>query len=398
MRRLSLSARELRGQLVVLALALWAVAIVNATGPGRYLRSGQIKGTDFVQFYTLGRLAHDGRVTGFADFDAIRETQLAAVPESHVVYFPPVYGPQVPLALAPLGFFSYEGALLVWILVTAAVYLWLMFRTASALPALQAHVGLVLLAAVAYPPFWQLIQHGQLTIVAIAALAGAWFALRRDRPWLAGACLGILAYKPPLLAPAAAVLLLAGEWRMLASAGLVAAGQLVAASVWVGLTGLRDYVMVLVSLPAMANQLETRPAQTHAWRGFWALIVPDTPWEFVLFFASAAATIVLAARIWRRQPDPALRMAVLALAIALAAPYLFVYDLAILAPAWLWLVDWFLRRPELSAWVGRALYVGYIAALFGPLAAATRLQISVPVLAFLLWSIWRSDYRAVNTT
>lgn len=386
---MSLSARELRGQLVVLALALWAVAIVNATGPGRYLRSGQIRGTDFVQFYTLGRLAYDGQITGFDDFDAIRRTQLDAVPESHVVYFPPVYGPQVPLALAPLGLFSYEGALVAWVLFTAAVYLWLMSRTAGALPGLQAHLGLVLVAALAYPPFWQLIQHGQLTIVAIAAVTGSWFALRSGRPWLAGACLGVLAYKPPLLAPAAAVLLLAGEWRMLASAGLVAAGQVLVAAIWVGFSGLRDYVLLMVSLPAMANRLETRPAQTHAWRGFWALIVPDSPWEFILFFATAAATIVVAACIWRRQTDPALRMATLALTIALAAPYLFVYDLAILAPAWLWLVDWFLRRPELSAWVGRALYVGYLAALLAPLAAATRIQVSVPVLAFLMWAIWR---------
>ena len=37
-----------------------------------------------------------------------------------------------------------------------------------------------------------------------------------------------------------------------------------------------------------------------------------------------------------------MRMSALVLAMSLAAPYLFVYDLTILAPVWIWLVDWFL--------------------------------------------------------
>ena len=118
-RLLRTTPRELQGQLIALGLALWAVAIVNSATPTRYLRSGQIRGTDFVHFYTLGRLAASGQIDRFDDFDAIRRTQLAAVPEATNVYFPPVYGPQVPLALAPLGWLPYGWALGVWVLLSA---------------------------------------------------------------------------------------------------------------------------------------------------------------------------------------------------------------------------------------------------------------------------------------
>ena len=115
-RLLRTTPRELKGQLIALALALWAVAIVNSATPTRFLRSGQIRGTDFVHFYTLGRLAASGQIAKFDDFDAIRRTQLAAVPEATDVYFAPVYGPQVSLALAPLGWLPYGWALAAWVL------------------------------------------------------------------------------------------------------------------------------------------------------------------------------------------------------------------------------------------------------------------------------------------
>src|SRR5262245_44116233 len=98
-RPLRLTVRELRGQLIVLATVLWGFAIVNASTSTQQLRSGQIKGTDFVQFYTLAHLAADGRVAQFADSNALREIQLSVVPGSGSMYFPPLYGPQVALAL-----------------------------------------------------------------------------------------------------------------------------------------------------------------------------------------------------------------------------------------------------------------------------------------------------------
>ena len=38
------------------------------------------------------------------------------------MWFPPVYGPQVPLALAPLGWFSYNVSLGLWVVLSATLY------------------------------------------------------------------------------------------------------------------------------------------------------------------------------------------------------------------------------------------------------------------------------------
>ena len=90
-------------------------------------------------------------------------------------------------------------------------------------------------------------------------------------------------------------------------------------------------------------------------------------------------------------------MAALTLAVALAAPYLFVYDLTILAPVWIWLVDWYLSR-DLPASVGRVLYAGYLAPLFAPIVPFLHVQPSVLCLAFLIVALWRSHEAPMRAT
>jgi hypothetical protein len=62
------------------------------------------------------------------------------------------------------------------------------------------------------------------------------------------------------------------------------------------------------------------------------------------------------------------------------------YDLVVLAPAWLLLADVSLERPE-APWTPslRVLaYAGFVLPVLGPLARVTHLQLSVPALAGLL--------------
>src|SRR5579864_8661922 len=364
-RRLRTSPRELKGQLIALGLALWVVALANAATPTPYLRSGQIRGTDFVQFYTLGRLAASGHVRQFDDFDAIRRTQLDAVPEATNVWFPPVYGPQVPLALAPLGWCSYNVALGLWLALSAILYFLLCRVVIVRADRVSPHRGLALLAAVTFPAFWQLIQHGQLTIVAVAVIVSAWLLLRGGRDAAAGAVLGLLAYKPPLLAPVLVVLFLARAWRSLVPAVLVGIAEVLVTGFWVGIDGLRRYAVLMWHLPQISTLLFTKPEQAHGLKAFWMMLVPQPTVALVLYGLSA-----------------------LALAVALAAPYLFVYVLTILAPVWIWLVDWFLTH-DVPVGVGRVLYAGYLAPLVAPIVPFIHVQPTVPCFAFLLFALWR---------
>jgi hypothetical protein len=211
-----------------------------------------------------------------------------------------------------------------------------------------------------------------------------------DTAWpcnFAGAVFGLLIYKPPLFAPIFAVLLLSGSWAM-AIAMLVSAGLEVASTaLWVGLEGIADYVNLVLSLPSMASMMAARPDQMHSLRAFWSLVFGESAATAILYGISAIMAMAGAAHVWRRAADPSLRMAALLLATVLAAPHLYVYDLVLLAPVWMWLAEWYLSQP-LPKSVGRTLYIGYLAAFAGYLATLLPLQLTVVCFVYLLGSLW----------
>jgi hypothetical protein len=380
--RLRLTLSELRGQLIILAIALWTVAAVNAWTPDRYLRSGQLKGTDFVHFYTLASLAARGDAANFADFATIDALQSSLVPEAAERIHPPVYGPQVALALSPLGRLSYERALLAWTGTSTLVYLTLVVMVSRS-TVLRSYVGTVLLGAVAFPPFWQLLQHGQLSVVAVCGIVGAYYALAAHRAGLAGVCLGLLAYKPSLFAPVLLVLAVSRSWRMAVAAAIVGVCQILVTTLWIGWDGVSDYVSLLLSLPGSAALLAAKPAQMHSLRTFWELVVPWPTVALVLYGLSAAGVLAIVAASWNRTTDWSLRMAMLLLATVLLAPHLYVYDLVILAPAWIWLIDWFVRQSP-GPRVARLLHLAYLAPLAAPFVPVIRVQLSVLCVTALL--------------
>ena len=391
--RLRLSAAELRGQLVVLLLALWSVTVVNWATPTWTMRSGQIKGTDFVHFHSLARLAAAGEIADFGDPGAVRRAQLAALPQSADAWFPPVYGPLISAVLSPLGFLSYGVALGVWIGCLVAAYFWSVAQVLWSSALLRRHAKTVLIGAAAFPPFYQLIQHGQLSAIALVAIVCSWRALDRKRPVLAGALLGILAYKPSLFGPVVLVLTAAGAWKLLLGAAVTVLAQVAATLALVGTDGLVRFVGLFRDLLGLASALAAKPEQMHSLRSLWMLLVPSASVALLLYALTAVAAVSLAAIVWRRSSVPAIQYSALILATVLAAPHMYVYDLVILAPVWLWLVEWFLSSP-VSPNVGRLLYAGYVAPLAAPFVTLLRVQPSVICYAVLLAVTWRTTHRS----
>ena len=86
-----------------------------------------------------------------------------------------------------------------------------------------------------------------------------------------------------------------------------------------------------------------------------------------------------------------LRYSALLIATVLVAPHLTVYDLVILAPAFLLLADWAKAHRLSLPWLGPVLYACYILPLAGPLARWTHVQVSVVAMAWLLWMICRVE-------
>jgi alpha-1,2-mannosyltransferase len=236
-----------------------------------------------------------------------------------------------------------------------------------------------------------LIAWGQTSAMALVCFTLLFFALRGGREFLAGLALGLLIFKPQLGLAAAIVFLCTFRWKILAGALVSALAELTVGVVYYGLGPLREWLRVLWNLPHLLPLLEPRVYQTYSLRTFWAMIVPWPSLSLTLFLVSAALVCVLAVKCWRNDFALPLRYSVLLLASVLISPHLTVYDLVILAPAFLFVSDWTVGHPELlsTSPLKLLLYFSFALPLIGPLAGWTHVQLFVPVAAGLLLELWR---------
>ncbi len=370
---------DVRTHATVLGLCLWAVYVVNLSTPGLIDRSGQIKGSDFAQFYVAGWMSHHGYEAALNDRDAFADVAITLLPDLNGVHYLPVYGPQVALFFSPLARLSYGWALSIWLVLIAAIYLlccWCLWRGC---PNLRGHRGTVLLLAIASPVFVNVIAHGQNSTILLACFTVAYLALKREQPFLAGFAIGSLVFKPQLGLVAACVFVVYREWRVVAGAVAGATLQLGVAWLVYGTAVMQGYWAWLMRVGEVTDSLWVKPYQMHSLSAFWSLLLPWPNVATTMYVLSAIVAIVLTCWIWHVRAPLALRYSILLIATVLVSPHLYVYDLAILVPALLISGDWAVGHPEdaLAKPVQRALYFSYLLPLFGVAAQFSRLQLSV---------------------
>ena len=386
--------RRLQAHGTILAVCLWSLYLWTISTPGLRDRNGNLKGTDFLHFYTLGSLALDHRGADLYDINAQAALAAQRVPQAAGIRYLPLYPPQVSLLFAPLAHLSYGWALAVWWACSAAIYAACCHVMWRACPNLREDRGLLVLLAIAFPGFFNLIAWGQTSAVALACFTLAFFLLRQRREFLAGLAFGCLIFKPQLAVAAAILFVALGSWRVIAGAALSAAAQLGLGILYYGMEPLRRWIDVLRNVRDILPAMEPKPYQTHSLRSFWSLILPGQV-SFALYIVSGLIVVTLLIACWRRSnPQPlALRYSALLLATVLVAPHLTVYDLVILAPALLLLADWLLDQPRgaLTTWMALLLYFAYLLPLLGPVARWTHVQLSVVAMFAVLYLIWRQS-------
>jgi hypothetical protein len=410
------SARKARIHAVLLAVVLWIALLVTFTaGHGDRSISGTIKGPDFLQFYTIGSLVRANHTEALYDFDALHRAQVALVPESAPELYPPVYPPQAALLFAPFSVLSYRQAMLLWSLITIAVF-WAIIR--SAWRPLATHLPdsmFVFAAAAAFPPFWNLVLYGQITILVLAAFWAGSIALERQKPFLAGLAFGLLLIKPQFAIPIAIVVLACREWAMLLGAATSIAAQLGAIALVLGWRVLDAYATFVPVMLRHADLLEAKPFQSHSLRALTRLAPASI--ALPLWIILSAAVIVCVVKVWKRRPEDGghrtecidghaftvnrqlpsvnrqpmtgaplrVRLGLLILASVLVNPHLIVYDAAVLALPLLWFGAYVqerkVRADAVMFWtIVYWLYVTFLA----PTAAAFGVQVSVILMAWLV--------------
>jgi alpha-1,2-mannosyltransferase len=389
-----LTPRRLRAHGLILGIVLWLVYLWTLATPGLRDREGNLKGTDFLHFYTLGLIAREHRGPELYDMKVQAELAAAHVPQAAGIKYLPLYPPQTSILFAPYGHLSYAHALAVWWMFCALLYFLCCYWIWHTCPNLRSHAMTVAILAAAFPAFFHLIAWGQTSALALACFTGAYLSLRSKREFLAGIALGCLAFKPQLALAAAVILIAAGSGKVVIGATLSGLAQLIAGVLYYGSQAFQDWLWMLRNLRSALPFLEPKIYQTHSLRTFWSMLIPVPGLAFILYVVSAALLLGITIVLWRRPSAPlSVRFSALLFATVLVAPHLTVYDLVILAPALLLLSDWLISMPmqAVKGQMGTVLYCVYMFPLLGPIARWTHVQLSVIAMSAVLFLLWRQS-------
>jgi arabinofuranan 3-O-arabinosyltransferase len=302
--------------------------------------------TDFVNVWSAGRLVLDGHPALAYDWDIQKQVQIAVLGQSYEGNFAWHYPPPFLFVAAALAHFPYATAFVGWAAISFVPYLAVM----------RAIVGrnFGYLLAAAFPVVFTntlVGQNGFLT----ASLIGGTLVLMPRWPVLSGICLGLLSYKPQygLLFPL--VLIAAAQWRVFFTAGVVAI--LLAASSWLAF-GTESWQAFFQWMPMFnkAFLVEGRAPWGKMQSIFALTRYFDGPESFawMLQWIMSGTVAIVLALLWRsRKVQYSQKAASLAAGTLLVTPYLFLYDLMVLAIAVAFLVriglDEGFARHELPA-------------------------------------------------
>lgn len=389
-----LTARRVRVHGLLLAVCLWTVYAADMTTPGLRDRNGLIKGTDFLHFYTLGTIALQGRGDLLYDIRAQSVLLQNIVPEAAGSVYVPLYGPQVSLLFAPFARLPYGWALTAWLAMNVVIYSLCCYRVWKKCSNLHNAGWTVPVLAIAFPGFFYLLAWGQTSGLALLCFTLGFLALRRGRSFLAGLAIGSLIFKPQLLLAAAIVFVFAREWNVMAGTITAALAQFAVGWWHYGTPVVRGHLNALTHVGDVLPWVEPRPYQMHSLRAFWFLLVSWPYVALVLYAATAAAVVAVSVRCWKSNAPLAIRFSTLLLATVLVTPHLTVYDLVILAPAFLSLGDWAAGHTgqRFTPAVQLFLYLCYPLFLMGSLTQVTHLQLSVVAMTGLLWTSWQVSH------
>lgn len=296
-------------------------------------------GEDTRVFYAAGQLAQAGGNPYDPQALAAEEDRLYTPPGgaqafAHATYAnPPLFSSFLVIASRlPLAVFRFLAFVLLAVL--GALGLELSLAAAGWRPRGWAR-GLMLSSS----PMILAVFVGNTSPVLLAAWAGAWLAMQRRHPWMAGALLTLLWLKPSVGLLVAAALLVAGPAGRATAALTFAAVSLVLAAIDVVTTGIGPLAAWLRALTGYAGSLSSAAGRTAFSSNSEALA--GLPGAF-LDHLPAAASVALSAAIvgavawvylrgrWTAvRDDPMARLAVAMSAVLAVSPYLHLNDLVL---------------------------------------------------------------------
>jgi glycosyl transferase family 87 len=340
---------------IFVALNTVHLATLYAVGEWIADRAGHYILADFVTLWSAGALVREGHAAGVYDWEIAKHAQVAVTGADYTGHLGFHYPPPFLFVVAALAYVPFGVSYLGWVVATFVPY-------AAVVRALVGRpIGWWL--ALAFPAlFYNFVigQNGCLT----AALVGGTLLFIPTRPILAGICLGLLTYKPQYGPLFPLVLIATGQWRVIFSAAATALALAAASWVAFGSDAWLAFFHWAPMTPSFLTNGEVYFGKLQSMLGFVRFARGSEGAAWIAHWSFAATVAVAVALLWRSRVRYELKAAALATGAVLATPYVFMYDLVVLAiPAALLVRLGFatgFRRIELYAlWIVAALLVSF---------------------------------------
>jgi hypothetical protein len=278
---------------------------------------------DFVNVWTAGQHALNGHPAAAYNEAVHKAAQVVVLGRDFEATFPWYYPPTFFFPATLLALVPYVPAFLLWVSLTFAAYVAVMRGI------IGSNIGILL--ACAYPGVMMNLAPGQNGFLTAALFGGALLTMQQ-RPLLCGLLLGLLSFKPQLGLLIPIALIASSRWKVIIAAATTTVA-LNAASLFV--FGQEAWQAFFPTLQAASREMLTEGlsgwGKLHSIYGLARLLGGSDAlgWSLqaTLLISSAIATFV----IWRSNASFETKAAALVTAALLSTPYVFIYDLVILA-------------------------------------------------------------------
>jgi len=302
-----------------------AVYLVASYWSGTWLVAPDGSGvaSDFVNVWAAGKLVWQGSPAAAYDWPVHKAIEVAAVGHPFDGYFGWHYPPTFLFVAAMLALVPYAAAYSLWVFGTFPLYL------AAIRAIVGERVGYILAAA--FPAVLGNFVVGQNGFLSAALLGGSLLLIER-RPTLAGVLIGLLAYKPHLGLLFPIVLIAGGHWRVFVAAGVTTALMILASLAAFGVeTWAAFFANIGHTSQAFLSDGWADFGKLQTIFGLTRVLGGSEPLAWALQAIVALVAAAAVSLLWRSRAPHELKAAAFGCGVLLATPYLYLYDLVVLA-------------------------------------------------------------------